>query len=112
MDIRPAAVNCDDCGKHCPKGRRKEVKAAKSNGKQFWRQRCTTCGLHQDPYTGQYTLAGNKANVVWHSYMKADGLRRNNTKRTRGEIIIETDEFTKIENEQEIITKYHDNSDQ
>ena len=108
LGLKPMAVDCEDCGRHCQYGRHKEAKLCESNTKKYWHQRCTTCGMHQDPYTGRFDLRGNKANAVWNSFIRSMNGKRQIQKLNGQDIVTKTKDFTQIENDQEIIKKYRD----
>ena len=61
---------CEDCGQCCPEGRHIEKKRYTSAKKTSWRSRCVTCGLCQNPFTGQYDLSTAKASAVWADFLK------------------------------------------
>ena len=63
-------TTCDDCGKHCPNGRHKEKKIYEANGHRHWRERCTTCGLSQNPFTKQFDLTVAEASSRWANYWR------------------------------------------
>lgn len=55
LRVKTQATNCEDCGRHCPQGRRTECKLYET-GQRHWREFCTTCELYRDPATGKFTL--------------------------------------------------------
>ena len=80
LNIKKKAVICEDCGKECPNGYHKEKKLYDTNGKKNWREKCITCNMSQDPYTGKFTLNNSKASAIWNSYLR-DVSRRNYTEK-------------------------------
>lgn len=70
--IKCQPVDCEDCGKHCPNGRKTEYKHYDTN-RSHWRRRCVTCEKNQNPFTGEYDLSSQKSSSVW-----ADWLRKTN----------------------------------
>jgi hypothetical protein len=68
--IRSAAVDCEACGQHCANGRKTEKKIYEANKIRHWRERCVTCGLQENPYTGEFDLDRQKASIVWNSYWR------------------------------------------
>ena len=69
--VRQCAVDCEDCGEHCPNGRQKEAKLHEKNGKQIWRQKCLTCGKYQNPFTGEFDLGGQAGSYVWTDFLRS-----------------------------------------
>lgn len=70
---------CEDCGKHCPNGRKKEAKVYQTGKNRHWRQRCVTCDRTKNPYTGQYDLDGTQSSHVWNSYLRGNNQPKNRT---------------------------------
>ena len=70
LRVRCQPTDCADCGAHCPRGRKKEKKLYEANKKRHWRERCVTCGLWQNPFTGAFDLPTAKASAVWNSYVR------------------------------------------
>lgn len=68
--VRRCAINCDDCGAHCPSGREKEAKLHEKNGKAVWRQKCLTCNKYQNPFNGKFELTGTAASVKFNDFMR------------------------------------------
>lgn len=68
-NIKPAATTCDDCGRHCPNGRAKEKKLYQT-GKNHWREKCITCGMNKNPYTGVFDLTTNRATAEWTIWLR------------------------------------------
>lgn len=75
LKIKSSAVDCGDCGQHCPNGRESESKMF-FNYRLHWRQRCITCGLNQNPYTGKWDLTNKDAAGVWNLYLRNKSLNR------------------------------------
>jgi hypothetical protein len=61
---------CDDCGKHCPNGRHKEKKIYEAYGHRHWREKCTTCGMSQNPFSKQFDLTVAEASSRWFNYLR------------------------------------------
>ena len=68
VKIQP--VTCDDCGEHCPNGRRKEKKVYEANGNKHWREKCITCGMSQNPFTKKFDLTVAEASSRWANYWR------------------------------------------
>lgn len=100
--IKHPDMACEDCGK-IVQGRKKEIQIYKNKTICGRKEKCVNCGLHKDPYTGQFCLTGTEASIKWNSYAKGAG-RRYKTKQTLAQPI-----STKVvsENEHERITIYH-----
>jgi len=62
---------CEDCDKICPKGRKKELKYYSPNkkGKNHWREKCLTCGLQKNPFTGDFDCNPQKAATYWYAWI-------------------------------------------
>jgi len=67
--IKHTPTTCE-CGRVCSDGCQKEAKLYETKGKNCWRWKCKTCGMTQDPYTGEFTLNAQKASVVWNSFLR------------------------------------------
>jgi hypothetical protein len=67
--VKRCATTCE-CGRVCDNGCEKEAKLYQTKGKNCWRWKCKTCGMTQDPYTGEFKLNAQKASIVWNSFLK------------------------------------------
>ena len=74
--VRPVLTNlkiqgciCEDCGKHCENGRHTE-KAKYNSSRPHWRQRCLTCGMNQNPFSGEWDLTNKNASAVWAVWLR------------------------------------------
>ena len=67
--VKYTPTTCE-CGRVCSSGCEKEAKLCKTKDKTIWKWKCKTCGLTQDPYTGEYTLNSQKASIVWNSFLR------------------------------------------
>jgi hypothetical protein len=94
--VKRCAVTCE-CGRICSNGCEKEAKLCQTKDKAVWRWKCKTCGMTQDPYTGEYTLTAQKASIVWGEY-----LRKCNP------VYVKIAERKEISNQEGIIRKYPD----
>lgn len=104
--LKVQSCQCEDCGKFCENGRKKEGQIYFKRGRTYIREKCLTCKKHKDPYTGKFTLSHTQSSSVWHKYMGAKTEKRNITKRI---IAAENGRlYEEEENDQEIIKKYLD----
>jgi hypothetical protein len=100
-----------ECGRVCEHGCEKEAKLYETKTKNHWKVKCKTCGMTQDPYTGEFNLNAQKASVVWHSFLR----ETKGTSQSKGNIakgLVKskpTDDSTILENDKEIITFHHGN---
>ena len=63
------ATTCEDCGKSCPNGRQKEKNVyTTEEGHKVWRERCKTCQMTKDPFTGQFCLNGFNVTLKYRRY--------------------------------------------
>jgi Pyruvate/2-oxoacid:ferredoxin oxidoreductase delta subunit len=86
VKMRCQAQVCDDCGSHCPEGRRIEQKVYDHTNYPHWRKHCDACGLTQNPYTGKFDLKGYETHAVWTKYTRG----RNSPKlKTKNNIVFE-----------------------
>lgn len=69
LKVKSQPVDCQDCGQHCPNGRECESKFFFTH-QPHWRKRCITCGLNQNPYTGEFDLKSKDASGVWNLYLR------------------------------------------
>ena len=60
---------CEDCGRFCEQGRKTEKKVYPNN-RPHWRERCITCNMNKNPYTGQYDLTNHEASAVWSNWLR------------------------------------------
>lgn len=67
--LKIAAVDCEDCGRHCPNGRRVESKVC-TTGQPHWRTQCHECELYRDPATGEFTLPQHTVHNYMTSYYR------------------------------------------
>jgi hypothetical protein len=67
--IKYATITCE-CGRVCDSGCQKEAKLFQTQTKAVWRWKCKTCGMTQDPYTGEYTLNSQRGSIVWAEYLR------------------------------------------
>ena len=67
--IKHAPTICE-CGRVCSDGCEKEAKLYQKGKEKYWRWKCKSCGMTQDPYTGEYKLDSIKASVVWNSFLR------------------------------------------
>lgn len=67
--IKVAGCVCDDCGKFCEQGRHKERTKYTSN-RPHWRERCITCGMNQNPNTGEFDLNNKEASAHWANWLR------------------------------------------
>ena len=68
--VKCSSTDCEDCGATCPRGRKKEKKLYEANKKRHWRERCVTCGMFQNPYTGVFDLPASNASMIWNNYVR------------------------------------------
>lgn len=68
--VKYKPTTCEDCGECCPKGREKEAKLHKKNGKTVWRQKCVTCNKFQNPFNGKFELTGSAASIKFNDFMR------------------------------------------
>lgn len=72
--LKHTRQNCEDCGKTV-EGRQKDITVYRQNGRSGLKEKCVTCGLHKDPYTGEFTLNGTEASIKWNSFCKPNQRR-------------------------------------
>lgn len=86
-ELKIKALDCPDCGKHCPNGRREEIKyyPATPGHIAHRRQRCLECNKYQDPDDGTYTLAQGPACQRFLNWAKREFvIRKKLNKETSG----------------------------
>jgi hypothetical protein len=111
LKVHVQAVDCNDCGQHCPNGRQTEAKLFKKNGQAAWKQHCITCGKFENPYTGEFNLNGLTANMKFQDYMRGSKGAYNtraNQRRVSGMLTQNQEVNYEIEDSDSIITVYHD----
>ena len=67
--VKVQGCMCDDCGRFCENGRKTEKKVYPTNRKH-WRERCLTCGMNQNPYTGKFDLTNHESSAVWANWLR------------------------------------------
>jgi hypothetical protein len=67
--VKIQAIDCEDCGRHCPNGRKTEHKLCTS-GSRHWRHRCGECGFYKDPADGTYSLDAKGVHQYLGSYYR------------------------------------------
>lgn len=72
LRIKSNPCVCDDCGAHCPEGRKKEKKLYETGArkKRNWREKCITCNKAQNPFTGKFDLTPTEASHVWTDFLR------------------------------------------
>jgi predicted Zn-ribbon and HTH transcriptional regulator len=103
--IKP--VDCEDCGKHCAKGRRLEAKFYQYGDRQMWRQFCNTCSKYKNPYTGKFDVNGQLAANVFNNYIRNRSIYLN-TKAWRKQAELDAgSSSTVVENDHSTIIYHH-----
>lgn len=69
VKVKRCAELCEDCGKHCENGRHTE-KAKYNSSRPHWRKRCVTCGMNQNPFSGEWDLTNKNASAVWAVWLR------------------------------------------
>ena len=64
LAVKIQAKDCEDCGQHCPNGRKTQKKLHDS-GSKHWREWCLECQRYRDPLTGEFTVRKEVA----HQYL-------------------------------------------
>ena len=77
--VKIAACACDDCGKICGNGCRKEIKfyPATRGHIAHRRERCVTCGFYRHPETGLFELPQGPACQIFLNWAKKQFLLKN-----------------------------------
>lgn len=70
VKTKVSATVCEDCGIHCPNGRKKEKKLYQTGTKKNWREKCLTCEKSKNPFTGKFDLTLSQAPHVWTDFLK------------------------------------------
>jgi hypothetical protein len=71
VDLKVQAVDCEDCGKHCPNGRQLESKFYTTNDKPHWRKKCLTCKHWENPLTGKFDIDnGTESSFAWTDFLR------------------------------------------
>ena len=95
LKLKNSACVCEDCGKVCENGRQKEKKLYETGGKKNWRERCLTCDLSKNPFTGKYDMDHVTAGRAWIDFLReTKGLyktKRNEQREDQGIITIHPD---------------------
>jgi hypothetical protein len=69
VKVKRSAVDCGDCGEHCPQGRDVENRKFFTH-ETHWRKRCITCGMNQNPFNGRFDLNNKDASGVWSLFLR------------------------------------------
>lgn len=111
IKLKNAACTCNDCGASCPNGRKKEKKLYEtgSKKKRNWREKCITCGLHQNPFTGKFELTASEAPYVWTDFLRdSKGVYKTSGNKAREELSIKAANPNAVEDSEGIITYHRD----
>lgn len=81
LKLKIQSCACEDCGKVCKEGRKKEKKLYDSN-RLHWREKCVTCGMTKNPWTGAFDLDSTKAALVWAEWLRKTNPRFKSKKKT------------------------------
>lgn len=114
IKVKCQPTTCEDCGKLCPSGRKKEKKLYETGSKKNrnWREKCVTCNMAKNPFTGKFDLSTQQASFVWTNYLReTKGLYKTsgNEAREKMKVVIEKNNVTIIDNDTETITFHHEN---
>jgi hypothetical protein len=69
MEIKHVTKPCEDCGRMV-EGRAKDMRIYKYANGRGCKEHCLTCGLHKDPYTGEFNMTGTEASRAWTNYSR------------------------------------------
>lgn len=106
--VKRAACVCDDCGKFCDNGREKEAKLHTKGNKKVWRQKCLTCKMFQNPFTGEFNLTGAAASIKFNDFMReTKGVYKTPGNEERKRVLVQANK-TVVETDSETITYYHE----
>ena len=81
LKLKVQACDCEDCGKTCEEGRKKEKKLYDSN-RLHWREKCITCGMSKNPWTGAFDLDSTRAALVWAEWLRKTNPRVKSDKKS------------------------------
>lgn len=72
LKVKHKHTTCGDCGRTCENGCHKEKKLYETGQakKRNWRERCVTCGLHKNPFTGKFDMTPSESPHVWTSFLR------------------------------------------
>lgn len=73
-ELKTCEQACVACGQICKGGQSKEAKFF-NKPKNHWREKCVTCGLYKNPYTGRYELTSFQSSQAWFAWTR--GLNSN-----------------------------------
>lgn len=111
--VKTAACICDDCGAHCPNGRKKEKKLYETGKgkKRNWREKCVTCNKSKNPINGKFDLSPQQASVVWTDFLRdSKGLYKTAANAAREELNIKSSDPSAVEDDVGIISYYPDSA--
>jgi hypothetical protein len=108
--VKCQPLDCPDCRRHCPEGRKIDMQIYFKKGKKYVREKCLVCNKTKDPYTNQFNLTGSASSNTWHTFMKVDSGKRYQLKSESKKVIeIEQGRTVEVtESDEEIIKKYLD----
>lgn len=70
VKLKNTSCVCDDCGKVCENGRHTELKQYETGGKKNWRERCLTCEMSRNPFTGKFDMDHATAGRAWIDFLR------------------------------------------
>lgn len=106
--LKCQSTTCEDCGADCPNGREKEKKIYEANKKRHWREKCLTCKMFKDPYTGKFDLPIKEAALRWNNFLRESKELQKRKTQARKTVVVAPTPKTIIESDTEIITFYHE----
>lgn len=110
--VKVQSCICEDCGKECPNGRKKETKLYETGSKKTrnWREKCVTCNLAKNPFTGKFELSTQEASFVWTNFLRdSKGTYKTAGNKAREELLKKSQNPNAIESDTEIITYHQEN---
>lgn len=77
VKVKIAAVDCPDCDRHCSEGRKVDIKICKAHGQTYFRRRCHSCNLYEDPATNKFTTNGTQSSIKWNTFLSSKNSKKN-----------------------------------
>jgi hypothetical protein len=99
VKLKHPPQSCEDCGKTV-EGRTKDITVYRNKTVCGFKEKCVNCGLHKDPYTGEFCLNGTEAAIKWNTYSR--GVKKRYTAKT----LVQKDQESQV-----IIRKYPETLD-
>lgn len=88
-------TECPHCHKVVDKQCHIEKRFVETVGKPHWRERCVTCNLWRNPYTGVFDICSSMIGTMWNQYLRGgeEHRKRQKKKMQEQQVIVAQQDF-------------------